>query len=191
MAIVNQTKMSEDSTQVSDELWYVPLTYVTRNDRNVASVWLENVRQTELNLTQLTNDSWILVNIDETGFFRVNYDLRNWNLLTQQLRRNPNKIPVSNRGHLIDDAFQLANTGHINYTVAFNLVKYLNIAEINFVPWYAALRNMEELRFDVWKYLRWVEVMTEGFTGSSSVTMSIQGCMIISYWSWWDRCLTN
>lgn len=152
LAIVNQTKMSEDSTQVSDELWYVPLTYVTRNDRNVASVWLENVRQTELNLTQLTNDSWILVNIDETGFFRVNYDLRNWNLLTQQLRRNPNKIPVSNRGHLIDDAFQLANTGHINYTVAFNLVKYLNIAEINFVPWYAALRNMEELRVIISNY---------------------------------------
>jgi len=53
---------------------------------------------------------------------------------------------------LIDDAFQLANTGLINYTIAFDLVKYLNIAEINYIPWYAALRNMEELRVIISNY---------------------------------------
>ncbi|XP_066246171.1 aminopeptidase N-like [Euwallacea similis] len=152
VAVINQIKMTEDTTVTSDQLWYVPITYITREERNVESIWLENVRQTDLNLSHLGNESWILVNIEETGFFRVNYDFHNWNLLTHQLRRNPNKIPVSNRGHLIDDAFQLANIGHINYTIAFNLVKYLTIAEVNYVPWYAALRNMEELRVIISNY---------------------------------------
>ncbi|CAG9772406.1 unnamed protein product [Ceutorhynchus assimilis] len=152
MATINQRKMTEDLNITSDDLWYVPVNYITKEEKNVESFWLENVRESELNLTNLTNDSWILINIDETGFFRVNYDLHNWHLLTQQLKRNSNKIPVSNRGHLIDDAFQLANVGYINYTVAFNLVNYLTNAEKNYLPWYAALRNMEELRVIISNY---------------------------------------
>ncbi|XP_050293246.1 aminopeptidase N-like isoform X2 [Anthonomus grandis grandis] len=152
IATINQTKMTEDLNVTSNELWYVPITYTVKDEKEVSSIWLENVRETELNLSYAGNDTWVLVNIDETGFFRVNYDIHNWNLLTQQLRRNPNKISVSNRGHLIDDAFQLANVGYLKYTVAFNLVKYLNIAEINYIPWYAALRNLEELRVIISNY---------------------------------------
>ncbi|KAL1513226.1 hypothetical protein ABEB36_002662 [Hypothenemus hampei] len=152
-AKINQTKMTEDSNITdSNELWYVPITYVTQEERKVKTIWLEHIAETVLNLSDTSNDSWILLNIEETGFFRVNYDIHNWNLLTKQLAKNPNKIPVSNRGHLIDDAFQLANTGHINYTIAFNLVKYLTNVEINYVPWYAALRNMEELRVIISNY---------------------------------------
>ncbi|XP_060525881.1 aminopeptidase N-like [Cylas formicarius] len=149
---INQTKMTEDINSTSDALWFVPITYATRNDNVVRSIWLENVRETELSLPDSDNDTWLLFNIDETGFFRVNYDIHNWKLLIYQLRRNPNKIPVSNRGHLIDDAFQLANAGVINYTVAFELVKYLTIAEANYIPWYSALRNMEELRVIISNY---------------------------------------
>lgn len=86
------------------------------------------------------------------GFYRVNYDNHNWRLLVYQLRRNPNQIPVATRGQLIDDAFQLANTGILNYTIAFDLVKYLYITEPNYIPWYSALRNMEELRLIISNY---------------------------------------
>ncbi|XP_019763293.1 aminopeptidase N [Dendroctonus ponderosae] len=152
IATISQTKLTEDIKSNFEELWFVPITYITREERNVESTWLENVREKALNLSNVGNESWILVNIEETGFFRVNYDFHNWNLLSNQLRRNPNKIPISNRGHLIDDAFQLANIGYLNYTVAFNLVKYLTIQEKNYVPWYAALRNMEELRVIISNY---------------------------------------
>ncbi|KAF7266417.1 hypothetical protein GWI33_020248 [Rhynchophorus ferrugineus] len=150
---INQTKMTEDLNTTSTNLWYVPVTYITKSNKSVHSIWLENVKEVQIDMeSDLQNDSWILVNIDENGFFRVNYDEYNWNLLSQQLRRNPNRVPVSNRGHLIDDAFQLAKTGLINYTIAFDLVKYLTITEINYVPWYAALRNMEELRVIISNY---------------------------------------
>ncbi|KAJ8940805.1 hypothetical protein NQ318_007891 [Aromia moschata] len=151
-AIINQTKMTEDTNVTSGALWYVPVTYITKEDSDVKFTWLENVRQTTLDMNGTSNTSWVLLNIEETGFFRVNYDARNWRLLVQQLRRGPDKIPVANRGQLIDDAFQLANAGFLNYTVAFDLVKYLHITEQNYIPWYSALRNLEELRVIISNY---------------------------------------
>lgn len=82
--------------------------------------------------------SWLLANINQTGYFRVNYDLHNWKLLIQQLHSGhqvpPHSLPVAscltscfpfsslmkpayrffqvisvgNRAGLIDDAFNLA-----------------------------------------------------------------------------------
>lgn len=34
-------------------------------------------------------ETWLLGNINQTGYFRVNYDLHNWRLLIQQLMTNP------------------------------------------------------------------------------------------------------
>lgn len=82
----------------------------------------------------------------------MNYDKHNWRLLVYQLRTDPNQIPVTTRGQLIDDAFQLADAGFINYTIAFDLVKYLYITEPNYIPWYSALKNMEELRVIISNY---------------------------------------
>lgn len=66
-ATINQTKMTEDTNITSKALWYVPIAYISKNDSNVKRIWLENTRQTELNLSGTSNDSWILLNIDETG----------------------------------------------------------------------------------------------------------------------------
>nr|CAI5863764.1 unnamed protein product [Callosobruchus analis] len=152
-AILKQTKFTENlENTTSDTLWYVPVTYITKGDETVRVVWLENNRETKLNLTGIGNESWILLNVDETGFYRVNYDRRNWRLLVFQLRKGPEQIPVATRGQLIDDAFQLADAEAINYTVAFDLVKYLYITEPNYIPWYSALRNMEELRLIISNY---------------------------------------
>ncbi|CAG9853689.1 unnamed protein product [Phyllotreta striolata] len=146
IANINQTKMTESTNQTSEELWHVPITYITKDEENIKEIWLERTRETTLNLSDMGNKSWILANIEETGFYRVNYDVANWKLLIYQLRTSSHQIPVATRGQLIDDAFALANTGYINYTIAFDLVKYLYITEPNYIPWYAALKNMEELR---------------------------------------------
>lgn len=37
----------------------------------------------------MDDKTWLLGNINQTGYFRVNYDLQNWKLLIQQLHDNP------------------------------------------------------------------------------------------------------
>uniref|UniRef100_A0ACB8FPM7 Uncharacterized protein n=1 Tax=Sphaerodactylus townsendi TaxID=933632 RepID=A0ACB8FPM7_9SAUR len=59
-------------------------------------------------IASLDEKNWLLGNINQTGYFRVNYDVRNWKLLIDQLIRNYKVISVSNRAGLIDDAFNLA-----------------------------------------------------------------------------------
>lgn len=77
VAVLNQTKMTEDSNVTADTLWYVPVTYMTRDDDDVKISWLENERQTVLELNGTGNGSWLLLNIEETGgFYRITLYLR-------------------------------------------------------------------------------------------------------------------
>lgn len=36
----------------------------------------------------MDDKTWLLGNINQTGYFRMNYDLHNWKLLIQQLHNN-------------------------------------------------------------------------------------------------------
>ena len=75
------------------------------------------------------------------GYYRVNYDSQNWNLLTQQLIKNHSAISVINRAQILDDALKFAEAGHLDYETALNLTRYLE-RETDYVPWDAALSNL-------------------------------------------------
>ena len=66
-----------------------------------------------------------LINFDSSGFYRVNYDADNWDLLARQLMDNHTVIPAPARARLMDDAFNLAHGNIIPYETAFRLSEYL------------------------------------------------------------------
>lgn len=79
------------------------------------------------------------------GFYRVNYDERNWNLIrTQLFNRDPNQISTINRAQLLDDAFNLAWAGLLPYGTAFNLSAYLG-RETEYLPWKSAFKAFEHV----------------------------------------------
>lgn len=41
----------------------------------------------------MDEQTWLLANVNQTGYFRVNYDLQNWKLLIRQLHSNPQVRP--------------------------------------------------------------------------------------------------
>ncbi|MEE6509259.1 hypothetical protein FKM82_025163 [Ascaphus truei] len=88
-----------------------------------------------------SDDEWILININVTGYYRANYDVNNWNRLAEQLQKDPKALPVVNRVQLLDDAFTLTKAGYIEYETALNLTKYLEKEE-EIVVWYTVLKNM-------------------------------------------------
>lgn len=79
------------------------------------------------------------------GFYRVNYDERNWRMLQQQLQTDHKLISTANRAQLLDDSLQLSKQGSLNYSVSLNLTKYLKMKERHHVPWASAMHNLNDV----------------------------------------------
>ncbi|EEC12986.1 conserved hypothetical protein [Ixodes scapularis] len=54
------------------------------------------------------DDDWLILNLRGYGYYRVNYDARNWNLILMELNTYHTNIDVLNRARIIDDLFDLA-----------------------------------------------------------------------------------
>lgn len=84
-------------------------------------------------------EKWFIVNVQQIGFYRVNYDSDNWKALINLLNSdNFTTIPEVNRAQLIDDLFNLARGEKygIDYGHALDASQYLE-RETNFLPWSA------------------------------------------------------
>ncbi|EMP40454.1 Thyrotropin-releasing hormone-degrading ectoenzyme [Chelonia mydas] len=71
-------------------LWQIPLTIAVGNTSHISSeaiIWVSN-KSEHHRIAALDETSWLLGNINQTGYFRVNYDVRNWRLLIDKLMRN-------------------------------------------------------------------------------------------------------
>lgn len=91
----------------------------------------------------IPND-WLMVNINQTGFYRVNYDLKNWEKLIEQLLSDHTVFDPKNRAQMLDDSMNLAAAGHLNYDVALNVTRYLT-KETDLIPWKSAVSSFEYL----------------------------------------------
>ena len=76
-----------------------------------------------------------------SGFYRVNYDERNWQLIAKQLMKDHTVINVTNRAQIMSDALNLAQAGLLDYEIAFNLTRYLE-NEKEYIPWDATLSSL-------------------------------------------------
>ncbi|XP_050688572.1 aminopeptidase N-like [Eriocheir sinensis] len=135
-----------NSTDTHDYKWWVPLTYTSMSARDFnqtsPSKWLSPT-ESSLRLRSLPdNGEWVIFNLQETGYFRVNYDERNWKLLIRQLKEDHTLIHVNNRAQLVDDALNLARADQLSYSLALDVNTYLT-KESSYTPWAAYLNNMD------------------------------------------------
>ena len=82
---------------------------------------------------------WIIGNLKHAGFYRVNYDENNWNLLINQLNEDHNLINSISRAALLDDSFNLGRAEIIDQTVYLDIASYLE-KETDPLP-YGAVTN--------------------------------------------------
>lgn len=91
------------------------------------------------------SNQWFVFNKQQLGYYRVNYDTRNWNALVNVLNSDDyQQIHVLNRAQLIDDSLNFAADGYLDYQTAFKLLTYLN-RETDYIPWRAAANNLEKI----------------------------------------------
>lgn len=125
-------------------LWIVPISSI-RNGVEQDSYWLEDTRETQSDLFKTTADEWVLLNLNVTGYYQVNYDEDNWRKIQTQLQTNLSAIPVINRAQVIHDAFDLASAHIVSVTLALNNTLFL-IKETEYMPWQAALSSLSKFK---------------------------------------------
>nr|CAD7587583.1 unnamed protein product [Timema genevievae] len=122
--------------------WWVPLSYTSRSEADFTmtspAVWI-TPSDSQLQLTGIGGSGdWVIFNIQETGYYRVNYDAHNWQLITNQLNSDQyDVIHVLNRAQLLDDSLNLARAGILDYVSALDVTRYL-YRETDYIPWYSA-----------------------------------------------------
>ena len=93
-----------------DYRWYIPLKFRSLSSSSSNTTWF-NQRQINLTTSEhLQPNEWLLANPNLFGFFRTNYDARNWQLIIKQLRNGHENFTIAERIGLVDDVFNLART---------------------------------------------------------------------------------
>uniref|UniRef100_A0A8D1IGW6 Aminopeptidase n=1 Tax=Sus scrofa TaxID=9823 RepID=A0A8D1IGW6_PIG len=131
-----------------DYLWIVPISSI-KNGVMQDHYWLRDVSQAQNDLFKTASDDWVLLNVNVTGYFQVNYDEDNWRMIQHQLQTNLSVIPVINRAQVIYDSFNLATAHMVPVTLALDNTLFLN-GEKEYMPWQAALSSLSyfSLMFD-------------------------------------------
>jgi aminopeptidase N len=114
---------------------FIPFTFTVQSRPNFSfeqsAFWMRpnaSEEQRTITLPYLDSDvsrQWVLGNMNHAGFYRVNYDTQNWQLLIEQLNSDHELIDVVNRATLIDDAFNLAKAEYVDQTMFLSLISYL------------------------------------------------------------------
>uniref|UniRef100_A0A3Q3ESM7 Aminopeptidase n=1 Tax=Labrus bergylta TaxID=56723 RepID=A0A3Q3ESM7_9LABR len=118
--------------------WFVPIKWM-KTGVEQQQYWLLKDTDTHDEMS-VSGEDWVLLNTNVSGFFRVNYDLQNWDRLLSLL--NTDHQVIINRAQIIDDAFNLARAKIINTTLALRTTTYLS-RERDYIPWESALRNLD------------------------------------------------
>ncbi|XP_064599402.1 aminopeptidase N-like [Liolophura sinensis] len=152
--IVTQDKFRLDAqlkpeTSIFGYRWEIPLTYTTSDERDFQNrrIIYINRNETETLIADVLQpprkdlNSWVIGNIQQYGYYRVNYDITNWNLLIGQLKHDHTVIPIVNRAQLINDAWNLAKAGVLDQRVALGTVEYL-VKEWAYLPWTTASNEL-------------------------------------------------
>ncbi|UJR17212.1 hypothetical protein I4U23_004107 [Adineta vaga] len=132
-------ELSQTSTNINSFQWYIPFNYMTVS--GISSVQWLSPNQTRTLSNVASRNDFIVFNVDEFGFYRVNYDNDNWHSIIKELKNNRTSFTSVTRAQLIDDAFNLARSADLNVTVALNLSTYL-MNEIDYVPYYTFSINI-------------------------------------------------
>ncbi|KAJ8960570.1 hypothetical protein NQ318_013859 [Aromia moschata] len=128
------------NTSMKSTQWYIPISYTTSDEKIFTPKTRRLMAPNSLTKIEINKKSWIIVNLQQIGYYRVNYDEVLWERIIAALKNDTERktIDVLNRAQLIDDIFNIARVGRIGYERAFELADYLS-SETEYYPWSSAL----------------------------------------------------
>ncbi|XP_055381349.1 uncharacterized protein LOC129611946 [Condylostylus longicornis] len=141
--------------------WYIPISIVTSVMPHQEAIPLEYqgyqidfivppIRNFTLNLNNikstqnLTANDWLIVNNKVSGLYNVYYDVENWKLIANALKKNPNNFDVLNRIQILRDLFTSFNRYEKHLELFFDTLSYLKY-ETEILPWYEIIESLQAL----------------------------------------------
>ncbi|XP_050667539.1 membrane alanyl aminopeptidase-like [Leptidea sinapis] len=147
--LIKQARFNINTGISTDNLnWQIPITFASASNPDFTNTKPTHIlRGTTMVINRgSVGDEWVIFNKQQTGYYRVNYDPYTWDLIILALRGvNRTQIHEYNRAQIVDDVFQFARSGLMNYTRAFNILSFLE-GEQDYAPWVAALSGFSWLR---------------------------------------------
>ena len=126
------------ASSAEDEFtWWIPITYLLVESQETGFYWLNETFGSIPLLDRPVEEPYVL-NLNQEGYYRVNYPEKNWNALTSMLLANTTSLSPQTRAQLLDDSLNLARAGFLPYSVALNMTRYL-AKELDLVPWNSVL----------------------------------------------------
>ncbi|KAL7300763.1 hypothetical protein TKK_0006740 [Trichogramma kaykai] len=126
-----------------DYKWTIPITYVTNKQSTPVLVWFDkDAPYLEIKIDEPID--WIKFNVDQVGFYRVNYDQGQWKKLIDTLQWSHKRLSSRDRAHLLEDIFSLADVGEVEWSSAMNMTLYLG-REKNLVPWKISATKLSKI----------------------------------------------
>lgn len=141
--ILSQKRSMRNTPNIPDlSTWWIPYNFVTGSSGNFedtsAMSWLPQGMQSQnITVTTLNNDDWLIVNKQETGYYRVKYDARNYKLIADALVTDITQVHAVSRSQLLDDAFNFAKREELSFTVFLDLIRFLEFDD-DYIPWASA-----------------------------------------------------
>nr|XP_012232965.1 PREDICTED: aminopeptidase N-like isoform X2 [Linepithema humile] len=129
------------------EIW-IHVTYMLQSsfsfNKTVHSSWITpNISNIQFADSNHNATDWILVNMQQTGYYRVKYNLENWKKHLRYLNsENYSEIHILSRAQIIDDAFYFFLQKKLSYNLFWNLTRFVT-RDANFVTWYPMIKVFE------------------------------------------------
>nr|XP_012221846.1 PREDICTED: thyrotropin-releasing hormone-degrading ectoenzyme isoform X4 [Linepithema humile] len=94
-------------------------------------------------LHDIDSNDWIIVNLQQIGYYRVNYDEDNWQKLKHYLYFvNHTHISLYNRAQIVDDAFHFMIIRQLNFDLFWDVTSFL-LRDTDYGVWYPMIKAVE------------------------------------------------
>ncbi|KAG5322226.1 AMPN Aminopeptidase, partial [Pseudoatta argentina] len=144
---ISQTCVRQYSETSQTTKWWIPITFATQSNPDFSNTipryWL---RPDQHNISFIISpDDWIIVNLQQTGYYRVTYDIKNYQKLAHYLNSKEYKnIHVVNRAQIIIDLLAMVFADRINGYLFIHLISYF-FQEREYAAWQPLFQMIESI----------------------------------------------
>nr|AWT23001.1 aminopeptidase N8 [Hyphantria cunea] len=145
---LTQKRFYKNASYLSNETYKIPITYTTGlspNFNNTKPMFIMYDRSHEFTIANVSQ-TWVIFNVQDSGFYKVNYDQRSWELIASLLKGQQRTIIHHlNRAKIVNDLFAFLYGDEVDFSLLHNILEFLS-EEDEYSVWLAALNGFKNLR---------------------------------------------